>query len=147
MGTSTSHVGANAGAGNENRTRQTTTGEGRVAPRLTSEQVWQGLAQASFAVSATSPRPGSRDPAAWWTRPSGGVHGAAIVHPAGSPQASALVKKLGSLIPKQRRTVDSSSRSPRKGAFLTYGVGVPLLTMLDVTAALARVPVTTEGGT
>jgi hypothetical protein len=55
MATSTGHVGPNAaGVGNGKRTGQTRTGEGRVAPRLTSEQVWRGLAKASFA--ATNPR-------------------------------------------------------------------------------------------
>jgi hypothetical protein len=74
-------------------------------------------------------------------------HGAAIVHPAGSPQAKALVKELGSLIPKERRARDSVIEILPEGAFLTYGLGVPLVKMLDVTAALARVPVTTQGGT
>jgi hypothetical protein len=74
-------------------------------------------------------------------------HGAAIVHPAGSPQAKALVKELGSLIPKERRARDSVIEILPEGAFLTYGLGVPLLKMLDVTAALARVPVTTQGRT
>src|SRR6266511_278765 len=54
-------------------------------------------------------------------------HGAAIVHPAGSPQASALVKELGSVIPKERRACDSVIEIRPEGAFLTYGVGVPLL--------------------
>ncbi len=193
MAISTGHVGVNAGAGNEKRTRQTPMGEGRVEPRLTSGQVWQGLAKASFAVlSYVTPAGEPRSsgvvykaigrrlyvgvaPDSWKARHvaatgrvgvtvpvrRGGLlslvatippatisfHGAAIVHPAGSPQASALVKELGSVIPKERRACDSVIEIRPEGAFLTYGVGVPLLKMLDVTAALARVPVTTEGGT
>jgi Pyridoxamine 5'-phosphate oxidase len=192
MSTSTGYMGANAGAGNEKRTRETLTGEGREEPRLTSEQVWRGLAKASFAVlSYVTPAGEPRSsgvvykaigrrlyvgvaPDSWKAKHvaaagrvavtvpvrRGGLlslapfppatisfHGAAIVHPAGSPQASALLKQLGSLIPKQRRACDSVIEILPEGAFLTYGVGVSLLKMLDVMAALARVPVTTEGGT
>jgi hypothetical protein len=193
MATRTGHVGADAGAGYGKRTRQTRTGEGRVASRLTGEQVWRGLAKASFAVlSYVTPAGEPRSsgvvykaigrrlyvgaPCDSWkakhvaatgraavTVPvrRGGLlslvatippatisfHGAAIVHPPGSPQASGLLKELGSLIPKERRAVDSVIEIVPEGAFLTYGVGVSLPKMLDVTAALARVPVTTEGGT
>src|SRR5437762_1014673 len=70
-------------------------------------------------------------------------HGAAIVHPAGSPQADALVKDLGSLVPKERRDRACVIEVLPEGAFLTYGLGVSLLKMLDPTAALARAPVTT----
>jgi Pyridoxamine 5'-phosphate oxidase len=193
MATSTGYVGADAGAGNVKRPRQTPTGEGRVKSRLTGEQVWRGLAKASFAVlSYVTPAGEPRSsgvvykaigrrlyvgvaPEGWKAKHvaatgrvavtvpvrRGGLlslvatippatisfHGAAIVHPAGSPQARALLQELGSRIPKERRAVDSVIEITPEGAFLTYGVGVPLLKMLDVTAALARVRVTTEGGT
>lgn len=71
-------------------------------------------------------------------------HGAAVLHPAGSPQADALVKELGSLLPNGARAHACVMEILPEGAFLTYGVGVPLVRMLDVTAALARVPVTTQ---
>jgi hypothetical protein len=57
-----------------------------------------------------------------------------------------LVKELGSLVPKERRTRACVIEILPEGVFLTYGLGVPLLKMLDVTAALARVPVAMEGG-
>ncbi|HEU4422273.1 MAG TPA: pyridoxamine 5'-phosphate oxidase family protein [Pilimelia sp.] len=178
MATRTDHEGANTV---------------RVKPRLTSEQVWQGLAKATFAVvSYVTPAGEPRSsgvmykavgrrlyvavaPDSWKARHvaatgrvgvtvpvrRGGLlslvtpippatisfHGAAIVHPAGSSQAKALVKELGSLIPKGRRARASVIEIFPEGAFLTYGLGVPLVKMLDVTAALARVPVTTQRGT
>jgi hypothetical protein len=163
-----------------------------VKPRLTSEQVWQGLAKGSFAVvSYVSPAGEPRSsgvvykaagrrlyiavaPDSWKARhvavrgrvavtvpvPRGGLlslvapippatisfHGAAVVHPTGSPQANVLVKELGSLLPKQGRARACVIEILPEGSFLTYGLGVPLVKMLDPTAALARVPVTTAGG-
>jgi hypothetical protein len=40
-----------------------------MAPRLTSEQVWQEVAGASFAVVSYVTRAGERDRVAWFTRP------------------------------------------------------------------------------
>lgn len=178
MASRTGHEGASAG---------------RVKPRLTSEQVWHGLAKASFAVvSYVTPAGEPRSsgvvykaigrrlyiavaPDSWKARHvaatgrvavtvpvrRGGLlslvtpippatisfHGVADVHPAGSPQAKALVKELGSLLPKEGRARASVIEIFPEGAFLTYGLGVPLVKMLDVTAALARVPLTTKGST
>jgi Pyridoxamine 5'-phosphate oxidase len=73
-------------------------------------------------------------------------HGAATVHPAGSPQATALLKELRSLVPQARRARACVIEIFPEEAFLTYGLGVPLLKMLDVTAARARVPVTLHEG-
>jgi hypothetical protein len=70
-------------------------------------------------------------------------HGAATVHPAGSPRATELVTELASLVPKERRAGACVMEILPQGEFLTYGIGVPLQKMLDVTAAQARVPVTT----
>jgi hypothetical protein len=74
-------------------------------------------------------------------------HAAAIVHLPRSPQATVRLQQLGWLIPKQRRTRDAVVEIVPEGAFLTYGVGVPLRTMRDVAAALERVPVAAEAST
>jgi hypothetical protein len=51
MVTRTRHEEANAGTGSEGTTRAVPEDEGRwLGPRLTSEQIWQALAKASFAV-------------------------------------------------------------------------------------------------
>lgn len=158
------------------------------APRLTSEQVWQAVAKASFAVishvtPAGEPRSsgvmykavGGRlyvavAPESWKAKHvaangrvavtvpvrRGGLlslaapippatisfHGAGIVHPAGSPHAVSLLQKIGSLAPPERRASAAVIEIVPEGAFLTYGVGVPLRTMLDPVAARAHVPVT-----
>jgi hypothetical protein len=163
------------------------------APRLTSEQVWQAIVKASFAVlSYATPAGEPRSsgvvykatgrrlyvgvaPDSWKAKHvaatgrvavtvpvrRGGLlsllasippatisfHGTAIVHPAGSPQATAGLQELGSLIPKERQACDSVIEILPEGAFLTYGVGVPLRKMLDVVASLARVPATAEEST
>jgi hypothetical protein len=72
-------------------------------------------------------------------------HATAIVHPAGSPHARSLLKRLGSLIPVERRTSGSIIEILPQGEFLTYALGVPLRKMLDPAASQARVPVTQEG--
>jgi hypothetical protein len=69
-------------------------------------------------------------------------HGAAIVHPAGSPQVRSLLKELGSLIPTERQTSGSIIEIVPEGAFVTYGLGVSLMKMRDPAAARGRVPVT-----
>jgi hypothetical protein len=162
-------------------------------PRLTSEQVWQAIAKASFAVlsyvtPAGEPRSsgvvykaiGRRlcagvEPDSWKAKHiaatgrvavtvpvrRGGLlslltpippatisfHGAAIVHPAGSPRARALLTELGSLIPKDRQASDAVIEILPEGKFLTYGVGVSLRAMLHPAAAQAHVPVTQGEGT
>lgn len=69
-------------------------------------------------------------------------HATAIVHPAGSTEARSLMKELGSLVPPERRALDSVIEVVPEGAFLTYGVGISLKKMLDPTVAQAHVPVT-----
>ena len=67
-------------------------------------------------------------------------HGTAVVHPAGSPEVGALSEALGSLLPAERRASASIGEVAPPGAFLTYGVGVPLLKMRTPATARARVP-------
>ena len=71
-------------------------------------------------------------------------HGAAIVHPAGAPQVGSLLKELGSLIPAERRTSACVIEILPEGAFVTYGLGVPLRKLRDPAAARARVPMPQE---
>src|SRR6266536_2455779 len=56
-------------------------------------------------------------------------HATAIVHPAGSPKARSLSKKLESLLPRDRRDAAVVIELVPEGDFLTYGVGVPLVDM------------------
>ena len=74
-------------------------------------------------------------------------HGTAMVHPAGSPAARSLVKELGSLVPAERRALACLIEVVPEGAFVAYGLGVPLAKLRDPAAARARVPVTPEGRT
>jgi hypothetical protein len=68
-------------------------------------------------------------------------HGTAVVHPAGSPQARALLDELRTLVPAERRAGASVIEITPAGAFRTYGIGVSLRAMLSPAAAQARVPV------
>jgi hypothetical protein len=74
-------------------------------------------------------------------------HGAAIVHPAGSPQVRPLLKELDSLLPAERRASACLIEILPEGAFVTYGLGVSLSKLRDPAAARARVPVTPAGRT
>jgi hypothetical protein len=74
-------------------------------------------------------------------------HGAAVVHPPGSPQARSLVNEMGSLLPAERRASASVIEIVPEGAFVTYGLGVPLRKMRDPAAAQARVPVAPKEST
>jgi Pyridoxamine 5'-phosphate oxidase len=67
-------------------------------------------------------------------------HATAIVHPAGSAQVRSLVQELGSLIPAERRASACLIEIVPEGAFVTYGLGVPLSKLRDPVAARARVP-------
>jgi len=87
-----------------------------IEPRQATEQVWHQLARGLFA-------------------------GTAIVHPAGSAEAGTLAKELGSLLPAERQASACIIEITPEGAFVTYGVGVPLLRMRTPAAARARVPV------
>jgi hypothetical protein len=68
-------------------------------------------------------------------------HGEAIVHPPGSPELDRLLDELGSLLPSERRTSASIIEIVPEGAFVTYGVGVPLREMRDPVASRARLPI------
>jgi hypothetical protein len=74
-------------------------------------------------------------------------HGTAAVHPAESPQARSLLDELGSLVPAERRASACVIEIIPAGAFRTFGLGVSLRTMLNPTAAQARVPVTPDEDT
>jgi hypothetical protein len=68
-------------------------------------------------------------------------HGKAMVHPPGSPAIDDLLDHLGSLLPRERRRSASVIEIVPEGAFVTYGVGVPLRKMRDPAASRARVPI------
>ena len=74
-------------------------------------------------------------------------HGTAVVHPAGSPQARALLDELGSLVPAKRRSSACVIEITPADAFRTFGIGVSLRAMLNPAAAQARVPVPPDGDT
>jgi len=74
-------------------------------------------------------------------------HGAAIVHPAGSPEVRSAWKELASLVPAERRASAAVIEVVPEGEFLTYALGIPLRKMLDPAAAQARVPVSREEST
>ena len=158
-----------------------------MAARLTTEQVWHQIAEASFAVlgyvtPAGEPRSsgvvyktiGRRlyvavAPDSWKARHiatsrrvavtvpvrRGGIlsllapippatisfHGAAIVHPTGSPQLRPLLKELDSLLPAERPAAACLIEILPEGVFVTYGLGVSLSKMRDPAAAWARVSV------
>jgi hypothetical protein len=68
-------------------------------------------------------------------------HGTAIVHPADSPAARSLTEELASLLPPERRASACIVEVIPEGAFLTYGLGVPLLKLRDPAASRAHAPV------
>jgi len=68
-------------------------------------------------------------------------HGDAFVHPAGTQRTRALLERLGSLLPRERRASAAVIEIVPEGAFVTYCVGVPLHAMRDTARARARVPV------
>jgi hypothetical protein len=163
------------------------------AARLTSEQIWQQLAKASFAVlgyvtPAGEPRSSgvvyttadrrlyvAVAPDSWKARHvaasgrvavtvpvrRGGIlslvapippatisfHATAVVHPAGSPEARSRLRELGSLVPAERRALACLIEVVPEGAFVTYGLGVPLSKLRSPAAARARVPVAPAGRT
>jgi len=68
-------------------------------------------------------------------------HATAVVHPPGSPEVRARSKELASLLPAERQASSSVIEVVPEGAFVTYGLGVPLMKMRDPAAARERVPV------
>jgi hypothetical protein len=69
-------------------------------------------------------------------------HGRATVYPAGSPEAGPLLAELTQLLPPDRQESACLIGVAPAGHFLTYGIGVPLMTMRQPQAARARVPIT-----
>jgi predicted pyridoxine 5'-phosphate oxidase superfamily flavin-nucleotide-binding protein len=67
--------------------------------------------------------------------------GRATVYPADSPQARSAIEQLKSLLPEEGRDSASIIEIVPEGAFVTYGIGVPLLKLRDPVAARARVSV------
>jgi len=68
-------------------------------------------------------------------------HARAVLHPPGSLDIESVSKKLASMIPAERRGLCCVLELEPEGRFLTYGVGVSLMTMRDPGAASGRVPV------
>jgi hypothetical protein len=68
-------------------------------------------------------------------------HGTAVVYPPGAPEVGPLLEQLGALLPEERRITAAIIEVVPEGAFVTYGLGVPLMKMRDPEAARARVPV------
>jgi len=67
------------------------------------------------------------------------MHGTAVVHPAGSPQARSVLEALGSQLPPKPRATAAVVQICPAGSFVTYGLRIPLVKMLDPAAARARV--------
>jgi hypothetical protein len=74
-------------------------------------------------------------------------HATAVVCPAGSPEARSRLRELGSLVPAERRALACLIEVVPEGAFVTYGLGVPLSKLRSPAAARARVPVAPAGRT
>jgi hypothetical protein len=68
-------------------------------------------------------------------------HADAIVHPPGSPTVESLLEQLGPLVPGERRMSASIIEIVPEGAFVSYGIGVPLRKMRDPGASRARVAI------
>jgi hypothetical protein len=68
-------------------------------------------------------------------------HGTARVLTSGSPGFDRVIDELGSLLPRERRASASLIEIVPEGAFVTYGVGVPLVKMRDPAEARGRVPI------
>jgi hypothetical protein len=65
----------------------------------------------------------------------------AVVHSAGSLEATELPKPLRALVPAERTTKAMLLELVPEGRFLTYGIGVSLNQMRDPAASRALVPV------
>jgi hypothetical protein len=68
-------------------------------------------------------------------------HATARVLAAGSPGLDRILDELGALLPADRRDAASVIEIVPEGAFVTYGVGIPLLKMRDPAVARNRVPI------
>jgi hypothetical protein len=70
-------------------------------------------------------------------------HATARVLTAGSPGFDRALDELDSLLPAERRDRASLIEIVPEGAFVTYGIGVPLLKMRDPAVARGRVAIAT----
>jgi hypothetical protein len=68
-------------------------------------------------------------------------HASAVVHPAGWLDARALPRQLVRLLPPERRNAGRIIELRPVGDFVTYGLGVSLMTMRNPALARGRVPV------
>lgn len=68
-------------------------------------------------------------------------HGTAVVHPPGSVDVASLSKELAAMVPPETLGVTSVVEVTPAGEFLTYGLGVSLMSMRNPAVAGARVPV------
>lgn len=186
MATRTTHRYANVGRASQGAIRAAPEPGQRTGPRVTAEQVWQALAQSSFAVVGyvtPSGEPRSSGVVyrtvgrrlyvvvgtdSWKARHisashrvavtvpvrRGGIlslavpippatisfHATAAIHPADSPEVRAIAQEMAPMLPEERRASSAVIEIVPEGAFLTYGLGVPLLRMRDPAASRARVP-------
>ena len=67
--------------------------------------------------------------------------GTAVVHAADAPEVRPLLEDLKALLPAEWAESSCLIEIAPEGEFLTYGVGVALMTMRNPEAARARVPV------
>lgn len=67
-------------------------------------------------------------------------HGTVVVHSLDTDRGRALLDRLGSVLPPERRAGCVVLEITPQRHFVTYGIGVTLLDMRDPAAARARVP-------
>ncbi|HZP51852.1 pyridoxamine 5'-phosphate oxidase family protein [Actinocrinis sp.] len=68
-------------------------------------------------------------------------HGTAVVHSPGAPEVRPALAKLKRLLPPESAQSSCLIEITPEGEFLTYGIGVSLMSMRHPAAARARVPV------
>ncbi len=68
-------------------------------------------------------------------------HGSAIVHRPGSDRIRSVARALTSILPAGSQASTAVIEIVPEGRFVTYGLGVSLMTMRDPIASRARVPV------
>ena len=68
-------------------------------------------------------------------------HGTAVVHAPGAPEVRPALAKLKRLLPPESAQSSSLIEITPEGDFLTYGIGVSLMSMRHPAAAQAHVPV------
>jgi hypothetical protein len=68
-------------------------------------------------------------------------HASAAVHAPGSPGMGWMLDRLGSLLPPERQASATIIEIVPEGAFVTFGIGIPLGAMRHPEKARSRVPV------